>query len=305
MSRSPSPIIDFQTVVDWLRQALGASQAVMHPDGSCRLEAGRLPIALVPQPHAACLQLRARVGHVDLADADAALEALLCANLFTDGVGASAFSLSRDADLLLNHRITYGGVEHAPFLRAFDRFVRHGAAWQACLVRPLEPGASAEQITYGLQTLPADETFGVDPTALPDADDLRTALASLLDAQLRPAQQPDECRLHMPEGEVIHLRFTTQPCVAQVAIVLGQGYGVSRSQLLITLMRSNQGLSENGNPYFALARSARDVVACKALRLIARGAPLPATQIAQAIQGVIRDTRELQEQLAGQGLLAD
>lgn len=294
--------MEFNTVIDWLREALGMPHVGPQPDGIFQVAAAGLATDLVPLQPSQGFLLRASIGKLDAQDADPWLEALLCANLFSDGTGTSVFSVAADGTVLLTRRITLTGIERVPFLRAFERFVRHGRTWQAYLSGADDAEeALASEIVPGLEALPA---FGLETTPAIGADDLCTEIANLLDARIQRIPDFDEYRLHLREGLTLHLRFTVQPALIQVVAVLGQGYPVSRGMLLRTLMRSNQGLSENRNPCFALARSARDVVVCKPLRRVARNVALPAVEVAQALHHIARNSQELREQLIGQSLLA-
>lgn len=294
--------MEFNTVIDWLREALGMPHVGPQPDGIFQVAAAGLATDLVPHEPSQGFLLRASIGKLDAQDADPWLEALLCANLFSDGTGTSVFSVAADGTVLLTRRITLTGIERVPFLRAFERFVRHGRTWQAYLSGADDAEeALASEIVPGLEALPA---FGLETTPAIGADDLCTEIANLLDARIQRIPDFDEYRLHLREGLTLHLRFTVQPALIQVVAVLGQGYPVSRGMLLRTLMRSNQGLSENRNPCFALARSARDVVVCKPLRRVARNVALPAVEVAQALHHIARNSQELRAQLIGQSLLA-
>ncbi len=295
--------MEFNTVIDWLRETLGLHCIRAQPDDVFQVSAAGLATDLAVHKPSQELLLRAAIGKLDPWDADPWLEALLCANLFTDGIGASVFSVAEDGSVLLTRRIALTGIQQIHFLRAFEHFVRHGLTWRTHLSgSDGDEEVIAGEIVPGLQTLPVS---GLEASPNLDADDLCKEIADLLNATIQRVTDFDEYRLHLQDGPTLHMRFTTQPALVQVVAVLGQGYPVSRSMLLRTLMRSNQGLSENRSPCFALARSARDVVVCKPLRRVARNVALPAVEVAQALHHIAHSAQELKAQLTRQSLLAE
>lgn len=292
-------------VIDWLRQRYALHDLILAPDRSACLQFGPLEVGLVPYDKPAGFGLRARIGEIGREAFSQQLDALLRANLFTDGVGASAFGMTPEGGIFLAQRFNETGLEEEVFLAALARFVRHALHWQA----QLAPGTvtGAEALAH------ADSTDLLSPAALhaavaspwheADRHAWYHALARLLDARASDPDPQGACTLRPAQGPTIHLRRAHRPAVLQVAIALGEGYAASREQLRSTLMLSNRFLSEHADPHFALARHGREVVVCKAFRIEGPGGSVPLASVAQALGDIARIAAEFKDRLAGQDLL--
>ncbi len=297
--------MEFNTVIDWLRETYALPDLRPADDGTCWLHFGPLAVGLSSQVEPTGLLMRAVVGLEQSHYTDDDLEALLAANLFADGAGWSAFGMEDDGRLVLIQRSAHQKLTRERFLSKFRRFALHGQYWHLHLV------GTAEHDREPLQTLLANEAlFQADPatpwTHTPSDTEFKSRLdelGRLLEARVTQGQAPGEGVLHFPYGPPLHLRHQPLRGLFQCAALIGASHAYTRSRLMREMLRSNRLLSDRMAPHLALTHPDRDVALCKALRIDGPQESIPPQEFAVLLRELVQAGIELKRILTSQDLL--
>lgn len=113
-----------------LGRLLGQQDLTLSDAGTCRLTFdGRLPVDIEALPDGRTLHLSSVVSVLDL-ESEQSLRALLSANRLGTGTGGASFSLSPDAEILLEHRLDMEQFDLTAFANAMETFVNYVDGWE-------------------------------------------------------------------------------------------------------------------------------------------------------------------------------
>lgn len=121
--------MQFFEVIEYLSAQLQLPQFVPRPDGTCALRLDDVVVHFTHDPVARCFDIRTDVGHADTADA-ALMKALLAANRFGDGSGASILACDAMGQVVLRQRFSLQDLSPHRFCTALARFVSYAEHWQ-------------------------------------------------------------------------------------------------------------------------------------------------------------------------------
>lgn len=119
---------------------LGLSNFGPDPEGACAIQREGLKVSFYEDPEDAFTAI-CPLGHIDLDDLDCQ-QALLCGNLFADGVGGGAIGVDSEGSAFLTQPFRAGELGFEEFLAALERFVGVATHWRKTLAS-VQPVADA------------------------------------------------------------------------------------------------------------------------------------------------------------------